>query len=132
MSGVPLTKQQKELMQEFYLLPPTKVVFTKSQRNDLWKKATKRTPDLDFDTLRQKCPALEHQIRRSYESGHNIQSAVFSECVYAQTFANMMNLRKFVNCYEESGFIPTPIESLLNSYHLVPRYIYSTEDKKEC
>lgn len=130
MEKIELTREQREIMSEFYAVKPTHVLFNKAERNDLWKKATARSSNLDFDLLKSKCPALEHQIRRSYSSGNNIQSAVFSECVYAQTFANMMNLTKFINCYETSGFIPASVERLLTSYHLVPRYVYSTEDKR--
>lgn len=129
MEKIPLTKDQKEIMQQFYRIAPTKVIFNKRERNALWNTAKARELDLDDVLLKETCPALEHQIRRSYESGHNIQSAVFSECVYAQTFANMMNLSLFVNCYESSGFIPKPVNALLDSYHLVPRYVYSTQDK---
>lgn len=127
---IPLSKQQKEIMQDFYRIPATKVIFNKDERNVLWKMATKRNSDLNFDLLREKCPALLHQIQKSYVAGNNIQSAVFSECVYAQTFANMMGLNIFVNCYDNNNFIPDPIVGLLASYHLVPRYAYSTTDKK--
>lgn len=130
MEKIELTREQREIMSEFYAVKPTAVLFNKAERNNLWKKATARSVDLDFDLIKSKCPALEHQIRRSYSSGNNIQSAVFSECVYAQTFANMMKLTKFVNCYETEGFIPASVERLLGSYHLVPRYAYSTEDKR--
>lgn len=130
MDRVELTREQREIMSEFYAAGPTKVIFNKAERNDLWRKATARSNNFSFETLKTKCPALEHQIRRSYLSGNNIQSAVFSECVYAQTFANMMGLTKFVNCYETSGFIPSSIERLLSTYHLTPRYVYSTNDKK--
>ncbi|MDD6301870.1 MAG: hypothetical protein PUA56_00955 [Bacillales bacterium] len=130
MSIIPLTKLQKEIMQEFYLVPATKVIYNKSERQNLWKLATARSNSLNFDELKNKCPALEHQIQKSYQSGKNIQSAVFSECVYAQTFANMMNLDIFVNCYEKENFIPEPVIRLLASYHLVPRYVYSTSDKR--
>ena len=126
---IPLTKDQYEIMKSFYSVAPTKVLFNKAERNELWKKATARSADFDFDSLKRKCPALEHQIRKSYETGHNIQSAVFSECVYAQTYANMMGLTLFVNCYETTGFIPASVSRLLDSFHLVPRYVYSTNDK---
>ena len=129
MSNIPLTKLQKEIMSEFYSIPATKVIFNKAKRNELWKKATSRDESLDFDNLKSVCPALEHQIRKSYESGKNIQSAVFSECVYAQTFANMLNLNLFVNCLEDLNFIPNDIKALLKSYNLYPRYAYSTNDK---
>ena len=127
---IPLTKLQKEIMEEFYNIPATKVIFNKTQRNELWKKSTSRDGELDFDMLKRTCPALEHQIRKSYNSGRNIQSAVFSECVYAQTFANMLGLNLFVNCSTDQNFIPNDIKSLLRSYNLYPRYAYSTNDKK--
>lgn len=127
---IPLTKLQKEIMSEFYSIPATKVILNKKQRNELWKKATSRDSSLDFVLLKRLCPALEHQIKKSYESGRNIQSAVFSECVYAQTFANMLSLNSFVNCLDDTDFIPDDIKALLKSYNLYPRYAYSTVDKK--
>lgn len=130
MERIPLTNDQKEIMEEFYRIKPTRVIFDKVKRNEMWKKATARSSDFDFDSLKMACPALEHQIRRSYESGNNIQAAVFSECVYAQTFANMMGLTHFVNCYETKGFIPDSVERLMSSFHMVPRYVYSTHDKR--
>ena len=126
---IPLTKLQKEIMQDFYRISATKVIFNKSERNILWKRATARDSNLNFELLKEKCPALEHQIQRSYITRRNIQSAVFSECVYAQTFANMMGLELFVNCFEDNDFIPVSIINLLYSYHLVPRYVYSAADK---
>ncbi len=126
---IPMTKSQKEIMQEFYEKKPTRVVFNKKERNNLWKLATKRNDEIDFENLKQKCPALEHQIKRSYATGKNIQSAVFSECVYAQTIANMFELNIFINCYENVNYIPKKVEDFLDSYKLVPRYVYSKEDK---
>lgn len=124
-----MTNSQKEIMKEFYEKEPTRVVFNKKERNKLWKMATERDGKIDFEYLKQKCPALEHQIKRSYETGKNIQSAVFSECVYAQTLANMFELSVFVNCYERTNYIPERVGNFLESYRLVPRYVYSKEDK---
>lgn len=129
-SVIPLTRLQKDIMGEFYQISPTKVIFNKTERGKLWRNATQRNMCIDFDDLKEKCPALEHQIRKSYETGRNIQSAVFSECVYAQTFANMFKLNLFVNCSENQTFIPESVRHLLKSYNLFPRYVYSTEDKK--
>ena len=126
---IPLTNPQKEIMREFYSIARTKVIFNKSERNKLWELAKRRSPDLDSQDLIAKCPALEHQIRKSFDNDQNIQSAVFSECVYAQTLANMLKLDVFVNCFEDNGFIPLPVASLIKSYNLVPRYVYSTKDK---
>lgn len=126
-----LTKQQKEIMQEFYYKDKTKVIFDKASRNKLWNCAKKRAK-IDLNKLVKQCPALAHQIERSYKEGHNLQSAVFSECVYAQTFANMFALDKFVNCFDEKNknYLPQSIQNLLHSYFLTPRYVYATKDKK--
>lgn len=126
---IELTKLQKEIMEEFYSIQPTKIIFTKKERNKIWKQAKSRDIDIDFSILEKKCPALCHQIKKSYEYGKNIQSAVFSECVYAQTFANMLNLNIFVNCLENSSFLSDKIKNFLSSYNLYPRYAYSNKEK---
>ena len=127
---IPLTRLQKEIMQEFYSIAQTKVIFSKTERKKLWELAKKRSTDIDLQELKIKCPALEHQIQKSFEYGSNIQPAVFSECVYAQTFANMLKLDLFINCTNEPDFIPSQVVCLINSYNLVPRYVYSTKDKR--
>ncbi len=124
---IPLTKLQKEIMEEFYGVEPHKVIFNKTERKKLWKLATAKA-EIDIEAIKRKCPALAHQIQKSYEKGNNIQSAVFSECVYAQTFANMVNLNVFTNCLENHDFIPDNVSRLLKSYNLFPRYAYSDED----
>lgn len=125
---IPLDRQQKEIMKEFYSFPKTKVIFNEKQRDEIWEKATKKL-DLNFMKLNQVCPALEHQIKKSYESGKNIQSAVFSECVYAQTIANIFSLPLFVIYSEVPDFLSTQIVTCIDTYGMVPRYIYSTKDK---
>lgn len=126
---IPLSKMQKEIMEEFYSFAKTKVIFNKRERNILWKMATSRERISDFTNIEEKCPALAHQIRKSYESGRNIQSAVFSECVYAQTFANVLGLINFINCSENINCIPNSVDKLLKSYHLFPRYVYSNSSR---
>lgn len=125
---IPLTKPQREIMAEFYSKGATQVVFNKAKRKEIWALAIKREEIPASYNLNVLCPALEHQILKSYESGGNIQSAIFSECVYAQTLANMFNLSKFIIHIEEPDFLTTNIIDLLNSYNLHPRYIYSSED----
>ena len=127
---IPLSKLQKEIMTEFYSITKTKVIFNKKERSALWKKTTSREKLSDFSLLEQKCPALAHQIKKSYESGKNIQSAVFSECVYAQTYANMLGLDKFINCIEKDNCIPEHVRELLKSYYLYPRYVYSDNSQR--
>ena len=119
------------LLSVFYSLPKTKVVYTKSQRNSIWRRYKYFLGAEVLYTIEKKCPALHHQIMRSYKNQKNIQSAVFSECVYAQTLANMFGLNNFVDCYDES-FVFTPnIDKLLDKQNLTPRYIYTNNDKSK-
>jgi hypothetical protein len=128
---IPLTKPQKEIMKEFYQLPPTKVIFDKKERNKLWNLVKKRKIIPSTYQLEIKCPALKNEIERSYTSKHLVQSAVFSECVYAQTLANMFQLNLFNDCRISTAHIPEKVLILLNSYSLVPRYSYSSNDYKK-
>ena len=127
---IPLTKLQKEIMAEFYSINPTKVIYNKRERQKLWSAATKRDKKLDVKSIENECPALAHQIQKSYETNKNIQSAVFSECVYAQTLANMFGLTNFINCTIKADYIPKEVIRLLRSYNLFPRYVYATKNKK--
>ena len=125
---IPLTKLQKEIMTDFYICDQCKVIFNKTERESLWKIAIAKGK-LNIEDIKNKCPALAHQIEKSYTQGNNIQPAVFSECVYAQTFANMIHLNIFTNCLENHNFIPDSVVKLLKSYNLYPRYAYSNDDK---
>lgn len=116
-------------MSEFYNFAPTKVVYNKKERNALWKVLTQgQISSSKLAQIECKCPAMYHQISRHYKSGDNIQSAVFSECVYAQTLANIFGLCVFRNCYEDSGFLSEKIRDFLESYALVPRYVYQNTE----
>jgi hypothetical protein len=125
---IPLSKTQNEIMKEFYSFPPMRVIYNKQKRRLIWDKATSRK-DFDLAEIKIKCPALAHQIERSFNDLNNIQSAVFSECVYAQTLANLLGLSIFTNCYKTINSIPLAIEKLLTSYSLRARYSYSNKDK---
>jgi hypothetical protein len=127
---IPLTKPQSEIMKEFYQIPATKVIFNKSERNNIWKLAKARKAIPSSYNLENVCPALSNEIDQSYSSGNNIQAAVFSECVYAQTLANMFELNVFSNCRISTAHIPQTVLNLLGSYSLVPRYSYSTDDHR--
>ncbi len=126
---IALSFQQKTIMGEFYASAPAKVVYDKKQRNKLWKTLTNgKISAVELAQIENKCPAMHHQIARHYASGDNIQSAVFSECAYAQTLANIFGLCVFRNCYEDAEFLPKKIRDFLESYALVPRYVYQNGD----
>ncbi|MDR0703565.1 MAG: hypothetical protein LBF88_01105, partial [Planctomycetaceae bacterium] len=127
-----LSKQQKEIMQLFYAVVPTKIVLPKKEYYKLWKASTKGeilSPQ-QKTKLNSICPAIVCEIQKSIADTHLIQSAVFSECVYAQTLANIFKLPVFTN-YKKNPDIDGNVLTLLNSYYLVPRYIYTNEEQNE-
>jgi len=123
---ISLTSQQRAIMSELYNADPIQVIFNHSKRKKLWNEFIQNS--LSSKTLKEiecSCPAMYHQIHRHQVKGGNLQSAVFSECVYAQTLANIFGLNCFLNCYEEPDILPKEVMELLNSYSLVPRYAYA-------
>lgn len=126
---IELTFNQREIMSEFYSLPGRKVLLGKTRRNEIWnaiRNGHNPIPGLDGFSL--SCPALHHQIVQHLEVGGNIQSAVFSECVYAQALADIFRLTVFRNCLVDATFLPPQVVRLLSSYALRPRYAYMTPD----
>jgi len=125
--NVPLTKSQKEIMTDFYQVPDTKVIFTKSERDAIWKNF-KKSRVIPANELERSCPALLAELKKAISNVNLIQSAVFSECVYAQTLANMLNLKDFYVFSETPNCLDASIINLISSYNLVPRYVYKSRD----
>jgi hypothetical protein len=125
-----LSKQQKEIMQLFYAVAPTKIVLQKKEYDKLWRALTKgeKLSTQQKTKLNSVCPAIVCEIQKSIAGIHLIQSAVFSECVYAQTLANIFKLPVFTD-YENNPTIDNNVLTLLNSYYLVPRYVYANEEQ---
>lgn len=128
---IPLCKQQKEIMQLFYAVKPTKIVITKNDYDKLWNllKNVKLSNE-QIQKLENICPAIVCEIQKSQSENHLIQSAVFSECVYAQTLANIFKLPLFSD-YEKDNKLENDVLALLQSYSLVPRYVYANANKTE-
>ncbi|MCL2196906.1 MAG: hypothetical protein FWB77_04760 [Treponema sp.] len=124
---IPLTKKQKEVMGEFYNISFKQVVLSKNERMDIWKKF--KNGEKIVSNLVKICPAAFAEIQKAQTNDQNLQSAVFSECAYAQTLANILNLCNFTDYTHNPSFVSDSISSLLNSYNLVPRYIYSNNEK---
>ena len=124
-----LSDNQAKMLEIFYDLPATKVVYDKKARTKLWKKASAKNMIPDISSINIKSPALAHQISKSYESGKNIQSAIFSECSYAQTLANMLSLTKFINCLDSNFSFPRLANETITNNNLAPRYVYTNAPK---
>jgi hypothetical protein len=127
MNKIPLTKKQKEIMKEFYNTPFKKILLSKDERNDLWHKfKNDKASDINIVKI---CPAVFAEMEKALVNDQNLQSAVFSECVYAQTLANILDLKLFVNHAYEPTFLPSQTINLMKSYNLNPRYVYSNTQK---
>lgn len=133
--GKKLSQAQKELMKIFYSSGKMQVVYSKDRRDGFWRQAA-RGPlySLPLTELEKKCPAMAHQIKKSFDARgkktRNIQSAVFSECAYAQTLANLLGLTAFLNCLEEgTGALPWEARRLLDERGMTPRYVYASGDR---
>jgi hypothetical protein len=124
-----LTKAQRELMSEFYSYGFTKIVLDKSQRTEIWNCFEENREIPENYNLQKICPALLNEIIRAIDSESNIQSAVFSECSFAQTLANMFDLSIFTNHRNNPYYLQTEVVKLLQTYDMFPRYVYSNEDK---
>jgi hypothetical protein len=81
---------------------------------------------LDLDA---KCPALLAELTKALENKHLVQSAVFSECVYSQTLANMMGLTIFNNHSKNPDCLNSDLSKILETNNLKPRYVYMSPDK---
>ena len=125
---IPLTRSQRELMEEFYNRKSVPIFLDKRARNKVWSQFKSDRTVPDHLNLIDNCPALLMEMRKSIDSGKNVQSAVFSECVYAEALSAVFGLSQFADYISRPDWISSKILSLLNSYGLVPRYIYRTPD----
>lgn len=123
-----LTKSQDELLREFYNLPLRRVLLSKKERNALWHKFKDVRMVPLGHSLDIECPALLAEMNKSIVSGKNIQSAVFSECVYAQALAEQFGLTEFIDCLLEPQRLSLDARNLIISHHLVIRYAYSNRE----
>ena len=110
-------------MSDFYSNQFAKVVLDKKRRNEIWKDFKKRRV-LPQINLKKDCPALLWELQKSIRTGNHVQSAIFSECVYAQTLANIFKLEEFEIYGENQSCLSADVVRLLSTYDLRPRYVY--------
>ena len=122
---------QKKLLLDFYSRPSSKVAFNTAERKKIWNEFKSHRNLEKFRYLQEDVPAIFAEISKAFINKRNIQPAVFSECVYAQAFANIFNLSVFENHINSEGikFDFSGIE-IPNAEDLTIRYSYSKSDKK--
>jgi hypothetical protein len=126
-----LSNAQKIVLSDFYSAPNTKVAFNTAERKKIWNEFKKHRNLKTFLYLEELAPAIFAEINKALVSGKNVQPAVFSECVYAQAFADKFNLSVFENHINGEGtkFDFSGIETS-DVQDLMVRYSYSRSDKK--
>jgi hypothetical protein len=124
---IALAKKQRELMAQFYAKPYTKVIFDKETRKALEKSFadTRVIPDINLSVL---CPAVLAEFEKAVQNNKLLQQAVFSECVYAQTLANMFGRSDYFNFNIHPDCLSSTVLDLIASYHLTPRHVYRSRD----
>lgn len=128
----PLSDVQKPLLKDFYAKPATKVTFNTVERKKIWDEFKLHRKLEEFTYLKEAVPAIFAEISKALLHEKNIQPAVFSECVYAQAFADKFNLSVFENHINSNGikFDFSGI-AIANAEDLTIRYSYSGTDKKD-
>ena len=122
-----LTQNQIGILSEFYALPNTQVVVDSKTRNHIWedyKSARSISPEL----FKEVCPAIFFELTKALTSGNQVQSAVFSECAYAQTLANMLDLPVFSVFDPAAATWDAKVSEDLRLAGIKPRYVYESLD----
>jgi hypothetical protein len=128
-----LSSSQRKVLKEFYSEPAIKVAFNKKERKIIWNEFKKDRNIEKYAYLEKSAPAIFAELNKSLENKKNVQSAVFSECVYAQSLADKFSLSIFENHINNEGIkfnfggIKIP-----RAEHLTIRYSYARNDKELC
>ena len=122
----PLSETQKLLMGEFYSKGNQKIALDKVARRLIWDKFIENRQLADFLYLKEAIPSLYHEIEKAITQKRNIQSAVFSECVYSQALANHFGLIDFFYFPENKKIsLKDKTKQIQNLQELTVRYSYS-------
>jgi len=128
-----LSDAQKTVLADFYRGPSVKIAFNKLERKKIWNDFKKDRNIKKYVYLEKTAPAIFAELNKSLENKKNIQSAVFSECVYAQSLADKFSLSIFENHinYEGKKFNFGGI-TIPKAENLTIRYSYTRSDQQLC
>jgi hypothetical protein len=127
-----LTDLQKKLMKYFYETPQLRISLNIAERKNIWDDFVKNRDIENISHLEKVVPAIYFEMEKALTQNQNIQSAVFSECVYAQALAAKFKLSKFEH-YLENVKIDLSVkkEDLGKIPKLTARYAYSSPGGNE-
>lgn len=118
---------QKKFLKEFYTKSNYKIKLNKTERKEIWDDFKKNRNVEKFFYLNSVVPALYHEMLKVKKSKRNLQSAVFSECVYAQGIADQFDLPIFRDHTHQPDLNFNNLQNL-NIPKMVTRYSYSNSD----
>lgn len=122
----PLTATQRLIIENFYTRNFQKIGLDKTARKKIWDQFKTNRNISDFGYLKDDIPSLYHEIEKAITQGRNLQSAVFSECVYSQSLANHFGLIDFFYFPDNKKVTLEKTERKpKNSNELTVRYSYS-------
>jgi hypothetical protein len=127
---ISLSEVQKNILQLFYNKPIQKISINKSDRTKIWDDFIKNRDVKKYKYLEKEVPAFFCELEKALSGDKNLQPAVFSECVYAQTLAHQFLLPNFTNLLDTSGkaFHNDTINTI-KSTGLPARYCYTNSDE---
>jgi hypothetical protein len=121
-----LSATQRRFMEGFYKSEPVRINLLKGERDKLWKEF-KKTKDIAI--LPRDIPALQKEVSKATGNRNNLQSALLSECVYAQTLGNLLGLSVFLDAKDATGLIPASTAAKLSQSGIKARYMYLNGDR---
>ena len=125
----PLTDLQKMIMRDFYRTPDVSISVNKIERRRIWDSFIDNRDISEIAHLRNRVPALYSEMEKALSQERNIQSAVFSECVYAQGLADKFHLEVFMNYPENFKITMDGQADILHGFRdLAVRYSYSSKN----
>jgi hypothetical protein len=130
MNLAPLTVKQRTILSEFYTATNHEIVVKKSDRTKIWDDFVVNRKTNQYSYLEEMVPAFFLELNKALTNGKNLQSAVFSECVYAQSLAENFLLSNFTNLLEskETSLKENTIQTIKQTGMAV-RYCYSNSEE---
>ncbi len=125
----PLTDLQKLIMRDFYGTPDVSISVNRIERRKIWDNFIENRDLGQIAHLETLVPALYSEMEKALSQERNIQSAVFSECVYAQGLADKFHLPLFKNYPDNFRVLIDGQKDALHGFRdLAARYSYSNKN----
>ncbi len=125
----PLTDLQKLIMRDFYGTQDVSISVNRIERRKIWDNFIENRDLGQIAHLETLVPALYSEMEKALSQERNIQSAVFSECVYAQGLADKFHLPLFKNYPDNFRVLIDGQKDALHGFRdLAARYSYSNKN----